>query len=136
MSRENVEIVRHMLHTWNTIGIDATVDAFDPDVEMVDLQAAMGMTERGRGPEELDRMAHEWAEIFDDWRLAVCDLIDLGGDSVLAEVRYDGVGRDSGTPVSSTQFEIYRLVDGKIVEIRVGFRDRDEALEWLHRRDY
>jgi ketosteroid isomerase-like protein len=134
MSQKNVEIVRTMLHTWNTLGIDATRDALDPDVVMVDLQAAMGMTTRGHGPEELDRMANEWAEIFDDWRLEVRDLIDLGRDSVLAEVRYDGVGRDSGTPVSTTQFEIYRLVDGKIVEIRVGFRDRDEALEWLGRQ--
>jgi ketosteroid isomerase-like protein len=130
-----VEIVRAMLHTWNTLGIDATLDAFDPDVEMVDLQAAMGMTERGRGPHELDRMAHEWIEIFDDWRLEVCDLVDLGGDNVLAEVRFDGVGRDSGAPVSATQFEVYRLVDRKIVEIRVGFGDRAEALEWLRLRD-
>jgi ketosteroid isomerase-like protein len=134
MSQDNVEIVRTMLHTWSTLGIDATLDAFHPEVEMVDLQAAMGMTERGRGPHELDRMAHEWIEIFDDWRLQVCDLVDLGGDNVLAEVRFDGVGRDSGAPVSTTQFEIYRLVDGKIVEIRVGFRDRAEALEWLRRR--
>ena len=29
---------------------------------------------------------------------------------------------------------MYRLVDGKIVEIRVGFHDRDEALEWSGRR--
>lgn len=134
MSLENVEIVRAMLETWNADGIEKTLDAFDPDVEMVDLQAAMGMTTRGRGPQELDRMANEWAEIFDDWRLTLCDLVDLGGDSVLAEVRYDGVGRDSGTPVTSTQFEIYRLSDGKIVEIRVGFRDRDEAVEWLGRQ--
>jgi ketosteroid isomerase-like protein len=134
MSLENVEIVRAMLETWNADGIEKTLDAFDPDVEMVDLQAAMGMTTRGRGPKELDRMAKEWAEIFDDWRLTLCDLVDLGGNSVLAEVRYDGVGGDSGTPVSTTQFEIYRLINRKIVEIRVGFRDRDEAVEWLGRQ--
>jgi ketosteroid isomerase-like protein len=134
LPRDNVEIVRTMLHTWNTIGIDATLDAFDPEVEMVDLHAAMGMTQRGRGPAELDRMAEEWTEIFDDWRLEVCDLVDLGEDNVLAEVRFDGVGRDSGAPVTITQFEIYRLVERKIVEIRVGFRDRADALEWLRQR--
>jgi len=61
-------------------------------------------------------------------------VVDLCGDFVMAEVRFNGVGRDSGIPVSNRQFEVYRLVAGKIVEIRVGFRDRDEALEWSGRR--
>ena len=134
MSLENVEIVRTMLETWDSLGIEHATDSLDPDVELVDLQAVMGMQDRGRGPEELDRMAKQWSEIFDDWGLEVCDLVDLCGDFVLAEVRFDGVGRDSGAPVSNRQFEVYRLVAGKIVEIRVGFRDRDEALEWTGRR--
>lgn len=134
MSLENVEIVRNMLETWDTLGIQAATDSLDPEVELVDLQAAMGMQDRGRGPAELDRMAKQWSEIFDDWGLEVSSLVDLCGDFVLAEVRFDGVGRDSGAPVSNRQFEVYRLVAGKIVEIRVGFRDRDEALEWTGRR--
>jgi ketosteroid isomerase-like protein len=136
MSEENVEIVRTMLDAWDKHGIDATRDAFDPDVELVDLQSAMGMQDRGRGPDELDRMAEQWAEIFDDWGLEILDLVDLGGEFVMAEVRFDGVGRDSGAPVSVRQFEIYRLIGGKIVEIRVGFVDRDEALGWQRGREF
>ena len=134
MSQRNVEIVETMLAVWSTRGIAATLDAFDPEVEFLDLQAAMGMQDRGRGPEELDRMAEQWSETFDEWGLEVNDLVDLTGDFVMAEVRFEGVGRDSGAPVSLRQFEVYRLGDGKIVEIRVGFRDRDEALEWWGRR--
>jgi ketosteroid isomerase-like protein len=134
VSYENVEIVRTMLETWDALGIEAASDVLDPDVQLVDLQAVMGMQDRGRGPDELDRMAKQWSEIFDDWGLEVCNLADLGGDFVMAEVRFDGVGRDSGAPVSNRQFEVYRLIAGKIVEIRVGFRDRDEALEWAGRR--
>jgi ketosteroid isomerase-like protein len=134
MSQDNVEIVRTMLEVWNTRGIDETIDALDPDVELVDLQAAMGMQDRGRGPDELHRMAEQWTEIFDDWGLEVRDLVDLCDGFVMTEVRFDGVGRDSGARVSNRQFEVYRLVDGKIVEIRVGFHDRDEALEWSGRR--
>ena len=135
MSQENVEIVRTMLDTWNARGIDATIDAFDPEVELVDLQAVIGMQAQGRGPDELDRMAEQWTEIFDQWRLAVCEVVDLGDDLVMAEVRFDGVGRDSGAPVTNRQFEVYRLVGGKIVEIRVGFHDRAEALDWARRRE-
>ena len=134
MSQDNVEIVRTMLEVWNTRGIDETLDALDPDVELVDLQAAMGMQDRGRGPDELHRMAEQWMEIFDDWGLEVRDLVDLCDGFVMTEVRFDGVGRDSGARVSNRQFEVYRLVDGKIVEIRVGFHDRDEALEWSGQR--
>jgi hypothetical protein len=79
-------------------------------------------------------MAEQWMEIFDDWGLEVRDLVDLCDGFVMTEVRFDGVGRDSGARVSNRQFEVYRLVDGKIVEIRVGFHDRDEALEWSGRR--
>lgn len=134
MSPENVEIVRTMLDTWNTRGIDATINAFDPEVELVDLQTVMGMQERGREPDELHRMAEQWTEIFDDWRLEVREVVDLGDDFVMAEVRFEGVGRNSGAPVSNRQFEVYRLVGGKIVEIRVGFHDRAEALDWSRRR--
>ena len=134
MSQDNVEIVRTMLEVWDQRGIDETIDAFDPDVELVDLQSAIGMQDRGRGPDELKRMAEQWTEIFDDWGLEVSNVVDLCGDFVMAEVRFNGVGRDSGIPVSNRQFEVYRLVAGKIVEIRVGFRDRDEALEWSGRR--
>jgi ketosteroid isomerase-like protein len=113
MSEENVEIVRTMIDTWEEQGLDATITAFDPDVEVVDLQSAMGMKDRARGPEGLRRLAEQWTEI----------------------VSFHGVGRDSGTPVSNTQFELYRLVEGKIVEMRVGFYDREEALAWVRRRE-
>jgi ketosteroid isomerase-like protein len=134
MSQANVEIVRSMLETWDADGFDAIVAAFDPDVEVVDLQTAMGMQDRARGPEGLRGLAQQWIEIFDDWRVEVRDLVDLGGEWVMAEVRFHGVGRDSGIPVSNRQFEVYRLVDGRNVEIRVGFHDRDEALQWSGRR--
>ena len=135
MSQENVEIVRTMIDTWEEQGFDATIAAFDPDLEVVDLQSAMGMKDRARGPEGLRHLAEQWTEIFDPWRVEVLGLVDLGGEWVMAHVRFHGVGRDSGTPVSNTQFELYRLIGGTIVEMRVGFHDREEALAWVRRRE-
>ena len=135
MSQENVEIVRSMIETWDDHGFDATIEAFDPDVEVVDLQSAIGMRDRGRGPEDLRRLAEQWMHIFDDWRVEVLDLTDLGGEWVMAYVRFHGVGRDSGIPVSNLQFELYRLVDGRITQMHVGFHDREEALAWVRRRE-
>ncbi|HEX6653761.1 MAG TPA: nuclear transport factor 2 family protein [Thermoleophilaceae bacterium] len=135
MSKENVEIVRSMLETWEADGFEAARDAFDPDVEVVDLQSAMGMKDRARGPDELLRLTQQWTDIFDDWGMEVCELADLGDESVLAEVRFRGVGRDSGIPVANRQFEVYRLVSERIVEMRVGFHEREEAVAWARERE-
>jgi len=135
MSQRDAEIVRTMLETWVKVGFDETIDAFDPDVELVDLQSAMGMQDRGRGPEELRRIAEQWTEIFDDWRAEIREVADVGDGWVLADVSFHGIGRDSGIPVKNNQFEMYRLIEGKILEIRVGFHDRAEALAWMRERD-
>lgn len=124
-----------MIDTWEEQGFDATITSFDPDVEVVDLQSAMGMTDRARGPDELRRLAGQWTEIFDGWRVEVLEVADLGGEWVMADVRFHGIGRDSGIPVSSRQFEVYRLIGGRIVEMRVGFQDRAEALAWVRWRE-
>jgi ketosteroid isomerase-like protein len=134
MAQENVELVRSMLEAWEADGFEAAKNAFDAEVEVVDLQSAMGMRDRARGPDELLRLAQQWTEIFDDWGMDVCDLVDLGGEWVLADVSLRGVGRDSGIPVSNRQFEVYRLVGGRIVEMRVGFHERAEALAWVRQR--
>ncbi len=129
MSQQDVEIVRAMIETWNSRGVDEWLKGFHSDVEVVDLQTAMGMQDRGRGLDELRRMSEQWTETFDDWRVELRELVDLGGGFVMADLRYAGLGRDSGAPVSGTQFEIYRVLDGKIVEYRAGFQNRAEALE-------
>jgi hypothetical protein len=49
------------------------------------------MQDRGRGPEELRRLAGQWTEIFDPWRVEVLELADLGGEWVMAYVRFHGV---------------------------------------------
>ena len=84
MSQANVEIVKTMIDTWEAHGFDATIAAFDPDLEVVDLQSAMGMKDRARGPEGLRQLAAQWTEIFDPWRVEVLEVVDLGGEWVMA----------------------------------------------------
>ena len=135
MSQNDVEIARAMIDTWNRGDVDEWLKTFHADVELVDFQTAMGMQERGRGLDELRRMSSQWTEIFDDWRVELRELVDLGDGYVMADLRFDGVGRDSGAPVSSAQFDIYRVAEGKIVAYRAGFRDRAEALEAVGLRE-
>jgi hypothetical protein len=69
-------------------------------------------------------------------RGAVHEVVDLGGEWVMAHVSFHGVGRDSRIPVSNMQFEVYRLIGGRIAEMRVGFQDRADALAWVRQREY
>ena len=129
MSQENVEVVRSMIDAWNARRLDDWLNSFHPDVELTDLQTVLGMQYQGRGLDQLRRMSEQWIEIFPDYRAEVRELADLGGGFVLADLRYDGVGRDSGARVSGNQFDICRVGGGKIVEYHAGFRGRAEALE-------
>jgi ketosteroid isomerase-like protein len=128
MSQENIEVARKMLDAWNTGGIEVWLKAFHPDIEFSDHQAAIGMRDQGRGLEELRLASEQWTEIFDNYRVAVLEVTDLGGDYVMAEIRFTGIGHDSGASVRAKQIDIYRVLDGKIREYHAGFRSRPEAL--------
>jgi len=129
MSQENIEVVRSMVDSWNTGEGEEWLTAFHPDVEFVDRQAGIGMRDRGRGLEELRRAVEQWTEIFDDFRIEVLELVDIRGDYVLGHTRFEGVGHDSGISVSNTQIDVYRVVDGKILEYHAGFDSRAQAVE-------
>jgi ketosteroid isomerase-like protein len=129
MLLENVEIARSMIDTWNNGGLEEWLRAFHPDVEFVDHQTAIGMRDRGRGLEELRRASQQWTEVFEGFRVEVREVVDLGGEYVMADIRFVGIGRESGARVSGTQIDVYRIVDGKIVEYQAGFDGRSQALE-------
>ena len=85
-----------MLEAWEADGFEAAKNAFDAEVEVVDLQSAMGMRDRARGPDELLRLAqHSGRSDLRRLGMDVCDLVDLGGEWVLADVSFRGVGRDA-----------------------------------------
>jgi ketosteroid isomerase-like protein len=50
-----------------------------------------------------------------------------GGDYVVACVRLHGRGRASGASYDEHEVHVFRLRDGKIVELRE-YREKDEAL--------
>ena len=124
-----------MLEAWEADGFEAAKKDFDAEVEVVDLQSAMGMRDRARGPDELLRLAQQWTEVFDDWGWRCTTSSISGAMGARRHRALRGVGRDSGIRVSNRQFEVYRLVGGRIVEMRVGFHERAEALAWVRQRE-
>jgi ketosteroid isomerase-like protein len=125
VSRENVEIVERFFEHWNETG-EPPWDQVDPDaVFEIDPGSFVGGTYRGHdGIRELLRLT---AEVFEDFRYQVDELIDAGA-SVVVLGRIHARGAQSGATGTQHGALLFRCRDGRIVAYRSYLR-REEALE-------
>jgi hypothetical protein len=128
MSQENVEVIRKAIEARNR-DLDEWVTFFDPGVRSSDVLIAVGMRTETQGIDELRSHAEKWEEAFDEFRAEIVELVDLGEQLVLAEVRFHGQGEASGASVTVGQVDFYRVREGLITEYRSGYHSRQEALE-------
>jgi ketosteroid isomerase-like protein len=128
MSQENVEVIRKAIEARNR-DLDEWESFFDPGVRSSDALIAVGMRTETQGIDELRSHAEKWEEAFDEFRAEIVELVDLGEQLVLAEVRFHGQGEASGASVTVSQVDFYRVREGLITEYRSGYRSRQEALE-------
>ena len=88
MSEENVAIVRKMLEGFLNNDFEASLSAFDPEVEWDGTNLPDGKV--SRGIDAVVEHTTRWAEAWEDWELQVEDVIDAGGDQVIAFTRERG----------------------------------------------
>jgi ketosteroid isomerase-like protein len=124
MSEDKVAIVRGMLEAFLRNDVEASLSAFDPDVEWDGTNLPDGKVARGLDAivEHLSR----WAEMWETWEVELEDVVDAGGDRVIAFIRERGRSK-AGIEVNERHSELYTVRNGKIVH-RKGFSDADEAL--------
>ena len=67
-----------------------------------------------------------WAETWETWEIELEQVIDAGGDQVIAFIRERGRTK-AGLEVNERHSELYTVRNGKI-GYRKGFSDADEAL--------
>jgi ketosteroid isomerase-like protein len=123
MSQENVEVVRKL---YEARGSDF-YDLLDPHVVFINYATAPEP-----GPYVGHEGVHEWAKsfrtTFGDFEIEATEIIDAGGDEVVAVHRATGAGVTSGVPVQREVAVLYTLLNGKVVRGQ-GFETRAEALE-------
>jgi ketosteroid isomerase-like protein len=124
MADEEVELVRGMFEAFLGNDFEASLGAFDPEVEWDGRNLPDGKLGRGLDA-VLEHMA-SWAEMWETWELELEDVIDAGGGRVIAFLREHGRSK-SGLEMNERHSELYLVRDGKIV-YRKGFSDADEAL--------
>jgi len=131
MSQENVEVVQRFVEHWNETG-EPPWDELDPDVVYV-IDPGSFVAGTYRGHDGIRTLLRLTAEVFDQFRYEVDELVDLG-DSILALVRIRVRGVQSGATGTQSGAAVIQLRDGMIVSYRSYLR-REDALEAVGLRE-
>lgn len=128
MSQENVATVEAALQAMERGGLDSLAEYWADDI---DYRAAEGaLDDRGpmHGKEAVRAYVQEWLDMFDDCKIEPVELIDAGGDKVIAVLRSSGRAKLSGVETDVTYAVVHTIRDGKIARGRE-YMTRAEALE-------
>ena len=128
MSQENVEVVRSMYRSFNTLAAGGDIEAYvremwDPDCEYQPVEEQ----EPIRGHEALVRWHERWFEAWSEFHADVDELIPRE-QVVMAAINVRGVGAESSTEVSQRMFNVCECRNGKILRMQE-YLERDDALE-------
>jgi ketosteroid isomerase-like protein len=129
MSQENVEIVRRFIEAARSgdDAIEAFVAVSDPSIEHTRLPAAFG-PETYRGHDGVRRWFADMAELWQEWRNEIDELVEVAPHTVAARMRFIAVGRDSGVPVEARIGLVCVLSDGKVIRSRT-YESGEAAVE-------
>ena len=120
-------IVRQMLDALNDEGVEAALEWVAEDFHGVVPPELSAEPDTYDGHDGLRHYFDTFSEIVDDLRFDAEELVELGPDVVAARGLITGRGRESGIPVEMRVPGLYRLRDGKVIEIEA-FPDWDAAV--------
>jgi len=127
MSQENVEVVRALWKARNRGDREAALARFAPGCEF-DYSSSKGLSPViVRGLEDFARRLDEGAEVWDEPRWGADEFVDAD-DAVIVPGRFHGRGHGSGVETVARAVEVFWLVDGKVVRLRL-CQDRAQTLE-------
>ena len=127
MSRSGSEVISELCDAVNANDVHRLTELTDPDVVQYGTRGGIDQERVFRGREAVMRYWNEMAEAWESLRFAPERLIE-SGDVVVAFWRERARSRHSDLELQSSTATIFRLRDGKVVEVR-GYLDRGEALE-------
>jgi ketosteroid isomerase-like protein len=132
MSRQNVEIVRECIESFQRGDYATAMEALDPEIEYELTHFPDGKIYHGHdGVREAFRI---WIGTWEDYRQELDELIDAGDNEVIALVREFGRGIGSGIELERPTAGVWTLRNGKAVRIRF-YEGREAALEAVALRD-
>jgi ketosteroid isomerase-like protein len=128
MSEENVAVVEAVWNAFGRNGLDALAAYWTEDVDHRAIEGAPDDRGPMHGKDALRAYVQDWLDTFDDVKTEVVELIDAGGDKVVAVLEVSGRAKLSGVETKLTYAVVYTIRDGKIARGRE-YATRDEAVE-------
>jgi len=127
MSQENVEIVKAALDAWPR-GLDALAEYWTDDIDHRAIEGALDDRGPMHGKEAVRDYLQDWLDMFDPLTVEPLELVDAGGDEVVAVLRLGGRAKLSAVETEITFAIACAVRDGKIARGRE-YATRKEALE-------
>jgi ketosteroid isomerase-like protein len=127
MSQEDVEIVRSVFQAFEQGDLETILSHCDEDIEITQAVELIGASRHQRGHAGVLEAFAIWPEQWDDYRVEILHLSDLG-EHVLAATVNRGRGKDSGVEVEMPFTFLFTVHEGKITRWRL-FMHEEQALE-------
>jgi ketosteroid isomerase-like protein len=127
MSRRGSDVIRELCDALNSNDTERLSRLTDPDVVQYGTRGGIDQRRVFHGRAAVIGYWNEMAEAWESLRFDPERLIEAG-DLVVAFWRERARSRHSDLELESNTATVFRLRDGKVVEVR-GYLDREEALE-------
>ena len=128
MSQENVEIVRRAGDAFNRGDMDTWLAYLADDIDYRAVEGALDDHGPIHGKAEMRAYMQDWIDTFDQFKIEPLEVIDAGGDQVVAVLRNSGRAKLSGVETGLTFAVVNTIRDGKIVRGRE-YWTKEQALE-------
>ena len=128
MSQENVEIVRDAAVAFNRGDLDAWFEYWADDIDYRAVEGALDDHGPIHGKAGMRAYMQDWIDTFDQFKVEPLEVIDAGGDQVIAVLRNSGRAKLSGVETDQTFAVVNTIRDGKIVRGRE-YWTKEQALE-------
>ncbi len=122
------DVVRSYFRTFESGGVDAAAEFWDPDIEWRAIEGAADDVGVIRGPDALRRYYQDWVDTLADLRAEVEEVLFEADDRAAVVIRNSGRGRASGAAAEGRYYVTCVVRAGRIVAGRE-YATREEALE-------
>ena len=122
----NADLARAGLEAFNRGDVEAVLALMSPDIEVHSV-AEVGEAGTYHGPEGYLAWVRIWLEAWDDFRVEVKEIEELGDEQMLVHTTQRGRGRDSGLEVAQDGVYLFTLRDGLLSRLHL-YADRESAL--------
>jgi ketosteroid isomerase-like protein len=127
VSQENVALLRDAFRHFEAGDMTGVLPYCHEDIEIVQPSELPGVPRRQHGHAGVLEAFAVWPEQWDDYRIEVLRVRDLG-DDVIVTMLNTGRGKETAIPVESQITHVFSVREGKIVLWRIFMRE-DDALK-------